>query len=107
MRRSSFAGLVVVALAAPMWAVGPAAHAATPLSVSVKVVADHLDNPRGVSIAANGRILVAEAGHGDPNGGKCANVQSGGVSTKMCLGFTGAVTSVQGATVTRVLTQLP
>src|SRR4051794_27711014 len=80
------------------------AHAAT---LKVTVVVDHLDNPRGVSIGAGGRVLVAEAGHGDPNGGKCANVLDGGVASKECLGFTGAVTALQGATAKRIITKLP
>jgi hypothetical protein len=81
-------------------------HAAT---TKVTVVADHLDNPRGVSIGTGGRVLVAEAGNGDANGGRCAGVidPESGIKTTECLGFTGAVIAVQGTKVTQVLTKLP
>ena len=80
-----------------------------PRAPKVTLVADHLDNPRGVSIGTGGRVLVAEAGNGDPNGGRCAGVidPESGVKSTMCLGFTGAVIAVQGTKVTRVLSNLP
>jgi hypothetical protein len=78
-------------------------------ATKVTVVADHLDNPRGVSIGIGGRVLVAEAGNGDAKGGRCAGVidPESGVKSTMCLGFTGAVIAVQGTKVTRLVSNLP
>ncbi len=47
-----------LALAGPMEAHGP----------SVKVIAKHLNNPRGIAVTWDGRVLVAAAGKGGPAG---------------------------------------
>ncbi len=66
-----------LALAGPMEAHGP----------SVKVLARHLDNPRGLAVAWDGRVFVAAAGKGstDPSGygrtGKIVVLKNGHVRT--------------------------
>ncbi len=75
-----------------------------PLSVAaqgptVEVVAEGLHAPRGLAIASDGSLLVAEAGQaGDlcPEGG-------GG----FCLGTTGSVARVSDGTVERIVEGLP
>ena len=105
-RRLAGCGAGALCIAAASIVPALPARGATP---KVTIVADHLDNPRGVSIGTGGRVLVAEAGNGDPNGGRCAGVidPESGVKSTMCLGFTGAVIAVQGTKVTRVLSNLP
>jgi hypothetical protein len=68
----------------------------------VTVVAGGLNNPRGVAIAPNGEIYVAEAGTG--GAGPCAPGPEGG---EVCLGATGAVARVSPGHVHRVVTGLP
>lgn len=64
-----------LALAGPMEAHGP----------SVKVIAKHLNNPRGVAVTRDGRVLVAAAGLGGPGGyglsGKIAAISGSHVRT--------------------------
>ena len=67
----------------------------------VTVVAGGLNNPRGVAIAPNGQIFVAEAGSG--GAGPCVVGPEG----EACLGATGAIARVQPGKVTRVVTGLP
>jgi glucose/arabinose dehydrogenase len=68
-------GLLVVLLAALTFATG--AHAAG----APTVVADHLNNPRGLTLGPDGSVYVAEAGR---SGSLC-------VSKGNCGGFTGAI----------------
>lgn len=63
-RHVSLAGSLATAAAALALIVSPTL-AADP---SVSVVAGGLDNPRGIAVGANGRIFVAEAGRGGPEG---------------------------------------
>ncbi len=63
-------------------AVAPSAEAAG--AGTVTVVAQHLDNPRGLAFNARGELYIAEAGHGGnvclgdgPEGPQCAGLTSG------------------------------
>jgi hypothetical protein len=53
------------------------------------VIADHLNNPRGLSPAPDGGLYLAEAGAG---GGTCV---SGGPAGQTCLGLTGSLDRVR------------
>ncbi len=87
-RRARRIGLAVaavvglsLALAGPMEAHGP----------SVKVIAKHLNNPRGVAVTWDGRVLVAAAGVGGPSG----------------YGLTGKIAAISGTHVRTVRGRLP
>ena len=92
--------LVAAALAAVLAAVLVPAIAAADSSVTV--VASGLNNPRGIAIAPNGRIFVAEAGSG--GAGPCIADPEGG---EACLGASGAIARVWPGGVRRVVTGLP
>ncbi|MBD9729322.1 ScyD/ScyE family protein [Streptomyces caniscabiei] len=95
-RRSWRTGLMTAAAAAAVAApvlTAPAAHADT---ATIEVIADHLKNPRGITVLSDGTILVAEAGEGLPG---CAEGQS-------CVGRTGGVYKVKGDAKGRVVTGL-
>lgn len=80
-------GLVVVAVLG-----GSGAASAQPAATAtMSTVVTGLDNPRGLSFGGDGRLYVAEAGHGGPN---CA----GGT----CVGMTSAVSRVNIAAGTRL-----
>ncbi len=66
---SAAASLVLVV--SPALAAGP----------SVSIVASGLNNPRGIDIAANGRIYVAEGGTGAAGSGRISVINGGSVST--------------------------
>jgi hypothetical protein len=55
---------------------------------SVTTVVSGLDNPRDLAFAPNGRLYVAEAGHG---GAECI---SGGEMGTACIGFTSAISRI-------------
>ncbi|MEA2376408.1 MAG: hypothetical protein QOI45_1288 [Thermoleophilaceae bacterium] len=80
----------VTALATVALAAVPAAHAA-----SVETVATGLDNPRGVAVAPDGAVYVANAGRA---GTKCI----GKGQDKTCLGTTGRIVRVAGGKVSTV-----
>jgi len=65
-----------------------AAHADVP---SVEVVATGLNNPRGLGIAPNGQLYVAEAGNGGT--GNC-RPSPDGQPVEVCYGETGALTRI-------------
>ena len=67
----------------------------------LKVVADGLDNPRGLDFGPWGALFVAEAGRGGP--GPCVTGPEG----SECLGATGAVTRITRWGQDRVVTGLP
>jgi hypothetical protein len=85
------------AVTAPAWSSGPA----------VEVIAQGLDNPRGLGFASNGDLYVAEAGSG--GSGKCRPAPDG-QPVEVCYGETGALTRIDiGGTnpPRRVVTGLP
>ncbi len=90
--RRGVARLTVAAVVGLVGA-GVAASGAGPVAAGDEptVVASGLDQPRGLTIAADGSLLVAEAGRGGSDG--CV----GPILTAepMCLGPTGAVTQVK------------
>lgn len=67
----------------------------------VKVVADGLDNPRGLSFGPDGALYVAEAGSGGTL--LCAPGPEG----EACWGTSGAITRIKHGKQKRVLTGLP
>jgi DNA-binding beta-propeller fold protein YncE len=103
------AGVVAGLLAlAAVTALGGAATA-TPSNRGgggLQVVADGLDNPRGIGFGPDGALYVAESGSGGPNvEGNCiTSPESGGPA---CFGRTGAVTRITKGSQHRVLTGLP
>lgn len=76
----------------------PAASAAEP---TVEVVAQGLDNPRGMAIGPNGHLYVAEAGRGGDL------VCIAGPEGESCGGLTGAISEVTRSGQRRVVTGLP
>ena len=79
---------------------GPLASAA----VTVEVVATGLNNPRGLDVAPNGDVYVAESGKG--GNGPCL---LGGDGAEQCLGATGSITAIENGNEEqhRVVTGLP
>jgi hypothetical protein len=73
-------------------------------SFTLQVVAAQLRNPRGMAIAADGTIYVAEAGRA---GRRCVTVGEGEESFEHCFGTTSAVTRVRNGRQQRVVTGLP
>ena len=71
-------------------------------SGGLTVVADGLDNPRGIGFGPDGALYVAESGSG--GSGPCIESPEGGES---CFGRTGAVTRITKRSQHRVLTGLP
>ena len=72
-------------------------------SGKLTVVADGLDNPRGIGFGPDGALYVAESGSGGP--GPC--VAGGPEGGETCFGRTGAVTRITKHSQHRVLTGLP
>jgi DNA-binding beta-propeller fold protein YncE len=96
-RRRSGAALSVALLTLALLA--PTASAAT----GVQVIAEGLDNPRGIAIAPSGSIWVAEAGRGGD-----VQCMPGPEGDEVCLGATGAITRVfRRGGFERVVTGLP
>ena len=62
----------------------------------VTVVADNLNNPRGVTMAPDGAVYVVEGGNAGPT---CF----GEGDEESCFGFSGSVTRVSGGVATRVV----
>lgn len=79
---------VFVALASALALYLPSATAGTP---TVVVIADGLDNPRGITLNATGSLLVAESGRG---GNHCDG--------SLCFGLTASITRVSLAGATAV-----
>ena len=70
----------------------------------IETVIDGLSNPRGVDMAADGSVLVAEAGSG---GEECVNVGTEEEPFELCFGLTGAVTMVVDGVAEQVGDALP
>lgn len=73
----------------------------------IETVAEGLNNPRGIAVAADGTIYVAEAGEGGEQ--KCLTVGEGEEAFDVSVGATSTVTSISadGETVTTVIDELP
>jgi hypothetical protein len=65
-------------------------------------VASGLDNPRQLSLAGNGDVIVAEAGRGSNDGQHC----QGTGENAFCVGRTGAITRIHAGKAHRVVTGL-
>lgn len=92
---------MLVALAL-LFSLVPVAFAGGPPSqLPFTVVATGLNNPRGLAIAPDGSVYVAEAGAG--GSGPCVKGEGG----PSCFGPTGSVTRIQNGRWTRVVTGLP
>lgn len=102
MRRRSLVALVVACCTALSGFAGVAQ--ADNGSFTLQVVAAQLRNPRGMAIAADGTIYVAESGRG---GRKCVTEGEGEEAFEMCYGDTSAVTRVRNGRQSRVITGLP
>ncbi|MEH1820151.1 MAG: ScyD/ScyE family protein [Nostoc sp.] len=73
-------------------------------AASFSVIADGLNNPRGLSFGNDGSLYVTEAG----TGGSGACVPSPSVANQsLCYGTTGAVTKIANGRQERILTGLP
>jgi DNA-binding beta-propeller fold protein YncE len=68
---------------------------------SVEVIAEGLDNPRGLNFGPEGALYVAEAGRG--GAGPCV----GGAEGEVCFGETGAITRIWRGEATRIAEGLP
>jgi hypothetical protein len=97
-RAVSVSALALV-LVVPLVGAG-GADAAAP-KVRVKVLARGLDSPRGLAVASNGDLYLAQAGKG--GAGPCFI----GAEGPTCLGATGKISKIQGTTLSDVVTGLP
>jgi hypothetical protein len=86
----------------PSRAMADAAHGASGGGGELTVVAEGLDNPRGIGFGPDGALYVAESGSG--GSGPCIQSPEGG---EACFGRTGAVTRITKRGQHRVLTGLP
>ena len=89
----------------PSQAMAEAARHGAGGSGNLKVVADGLDNPRGIGFGPDGALYVAESGSGGPGPENCIPSPEGGALA--CFGRTGAVTRITKRGQHRVLTGLP
>ena len=102
--RARFVLLASLALIVSV-ALGSSAGAAVKPSVaaSKQTVVSGLDNPRDLAFGQNGKLYVAEAGHG---GTACFTIPAAG--ERSCVGFTSGVSRVNiaGKSATRVVSGL-
>ncbi|HET6171634.1 MAG TPA: ScyD/ScyE family protein [Gaiellales bacterium] len=98
--------MAVAAIAAIAAVPSAQAHSpkTAPSAPAWKTVASGLDNPRGLAVAKNGDIWVAEAGRG--GAGPCQPGNEAG-SPASCFGASGAYTLVHNGVQKRVVTGLP
>jgi hypothetical protein len=103
MRTKVFAAVVVGGSAIAAGAPGVAATGNSPHTPAVTVIANHLNNPRGLAFDQNGNLWVAEAGRG---GTECLPTP-GAPTNPTCFGTTGSLSKIRGdGTVSRVFTGL-
>jgi hypothetical protein len=95
--------VMAVSVAALLATAAPAAAATPP---TLEVVAEGLDNPRGLSVGRDGAVYVAEAGRG---GDDCREFppQAGLSGTTLCFGPTGSITRVGDGEDVEVVPGLP
>jgi hypothetical protein len=86
----------------PSQAMAEAAEGSHGGSGGLKVVAEGLNNPRGIGFGPDGALYVAESGSG--GSGPCIQSPEGG---EACFGRTGSVTRITKRSQHRVLTGLP
>ena len=86
----------------PSKAMAEAAHGASGGGGGLKVVAEGLDNPRGIGFGPDGALYVAESGRGWRR--PCVQGPEG---EEACFGRSGAVTRIAKRSRRRVLTGLP
>ena len=98
-RRRVAIAVGAVAVVSTVTAVGFAAKGTA--APTVTVVADGLNNPRGLAFE-DGHLWVAEAGTG---GTECVPTP-GGITNPSCYGLTGSIDRIDGGTVKRVFTGL-
>jgi hypothetical protein len=82
---------------------GPHGHGPGSGAGGPRVIATGLDNPRGLTVAKDGSVYVAEAGVG--GSGPCFTSPEGGGDT--CYGETGAITRIAHGRQSQVVTGLP
>ena len=102
---TAFGGAATAApgkLKSPSQAMAAAAKGGSGGSGGLKVVAEGLNNPRGIGIGPDGALYVAESGSG--GAGPCIPSAEGG---ETCFGRTGSVTRITRHSQRRVLTGLP
>jgi len=97
--------LLALAVIAAVVVVPSAAQASKGDGHGWKVVASGLDNPRGLDIAKNGDIWIAESGKG--GAGPCVASPEDPEAPPVCFGLSGAFTVVHKGHQKRVVTGLP
>jgi hypothetical protein len=99
MRTTRTAALLLAATIAGAAAPSAAVHGDA--AGALTLVASGLNNPRGLAIAADGSLYVAEAGMG--GAGPCITGESG----RACFGLSGAIVHISGGQTTTVVSHLP
>ena len=104
-RAGAVAGLLALAVVTALGGAATAdvAKGGSGGSGGLKVVAEGLDNPRGIGFGPDGALYVAESGSGGPGPENCIESPEG----PACFGRTGAVTRITKRSQHRVLTGLP
>lgn len=72
-------------------------------TASFTVLADGLNNPKGINFAPDGSLYVTEAG----TGGSGASIPSASGQGDLCYGTSGAVVKIENGKIERILTGLP
>jgi hypothetical protein len=69
----------------------------------MEVIAEGLNNPRGLNFGPTGALYVAEAG----TGGECIPIEYQGEQTEVCVGNTGSITRIYKGEQVRIAAGLP